>query len=460
MKKAIVIFLAIFACMGVSAQTGNDSVKPQDMNTQIRDELQTIRKIQEENKKNSDSIKKQLQIEKDSTKIPLNEYGAMLTIADNTTEEPWTDDWNFYGWVAFGVALGALVFGVLTYFSQRKTAKHTENAPISAQIGVMKDLPRHFYRNLACTCAALLKFRDKSNISNGVRRKYPSEANIRKLATLPEEFILPIDIPDSGLYQKMHECRVLFRNYNMETDVASTHFAIRRLPDDSLKNDYDNLLFKPFYLTSRMFELKALFPVKSLKEEKIDNNLPYTIYAFVKEHLEKVNYRKLLENRNGEQTMLAAIASDDAFNSAVGVFPDSIERGLNRILGYNIENERDWEDAFDFLHRVKTTDADGKETLKCEIDKHLFVNYFNEHYTIEERGKTKGVNRLAYLADNKTDKGQRDWRNEPDASLAGVMKPYFYFFLKDRWDAKELIFHILRIDTVLETSIIGMIDYE
>lgn len=460
MKKAIVIFLAIISFMGVSAQTGNDSVKPQDMNTQIRDELQKIRMIQEENKKKSDTIKKQLQIVKDSTKIPLNEYGAMLTIADNTTEEPWTDDWNLYGWVAFGIAFFAFIAEIFTLIYQRRTEKHTENAPITAQIGVLRDLPRHFYRNLVCTCAALLKFRDKSNFREGIRRKYPSEANIRKLSTLPDEFILPIDVSDYNLYRKMHECRLLFRNYNMEIDVASKHFAIRFLPDDSLKNDYDNLLFKPFYLTSRMFELKDRIPVKALKGERIDNNLPYTIYAFVKEHIEKVNYRKLLENRNGEQTMLAAIASDDAFSRAVGVFPDSIERGLNRILGYNIENERDWKDAFDFLHRVKTTDADGKVTLKCEIDKHLFVNYFKEHYAIEENGETKGVKSLAYLTDNKTDKGQRDWRNEPDASFAGVMKPYFDFFLKSRWDAKELIFHILRIDAVLETSIIGMIDYE
>lgn len=446
--------------LGIAAQNGNDTARVQGMDEQILHELRQIREMQQENRNTIESIKKDRQIKAVAGATPSNEYGAMLTIADNTTEEPWTDDWNLYGWVAFGIAFFAFIAEIFTLIYQRRTEKHTENAPITAQIGVLRDLPRHFYRNLVCTCAALLKFRDKSNFREGIRRKYPSEANIRKLSTLPDEFILPIDVSDYNLYRKMHECRLLFRNYNMEIDVASKHFAIRFLPDDSLKNDYDNLLFKPFYLTSRMFELKDRIPVKALKGERIDNNLPYTIYAFVKEHIEKVNYRKLLENRNGEQTMLAAIASDDAFSRAVGVFPDSIERGLNRILGYNIENERDWKDAFDFLHRVKTTDADGKVTLKCEIDKHLFINYFNEHYAIEERGKTKGVNRLAYLTDNKTDKGQRDWRNEPDASFAGVMKPYFDFFLKSRWDAKELIFHILRIDTVLEMSVIGMIDYE
>ena len=39
------------------------------------------------------------------------------------------------------------------------------------------------------------------------------------------------------------------------------------------------------------------------------------------------------------------------------------------------------------------------------------------------------------------------------------MKPYFDYFHKDKWDVKDLVFTILKVDTALEMSKIGMIDY-
>ena len=43
--------------------------------------------------------------------------------------------------------------------------------------------------------------------------------------------------------------------------------------------------------------------------------------------------------------------------------------------------------------------------------------------------------------------------------LYALLKQYFAFFKQDTWDAKELLFTILKIDTVLEIGNIGMIDY-
>lgn len=87
-----------------------------------------------------------------------------------------------------------MYFAKITFEAQKQTEQHTSNAPKSAQIGKLKDLPRHFYRNLICACAMTLKYYDDSNKKIwGKRINYPSESNVLKLKTLPDEIIYDID---------------------------------------------------------------------------------------------------------------------------------------------------------------------------------------------------------------------------------------------------------------------------
>lgn len=462
-----VIILSIFCC-AASAQNKAVSVSSNNTEMQILNELQEIHKIQEDAKLKREEIRKQHsnQVDRDSTKIPPHEYGVMLSIAENTADKPLKDGWNLFGWVTILLALVSIACAIITYRAQKKTEKHTENAPLNAQIGVLKDLPRHFYRNLVCTCALLLKFRDAANSNkNGTRRQYPSEANLYKLSTLPDEFILPIDISDDDVYKIMHEEKLLFKNYNTEIEVAAKHFTIKTLSDESLKNDYDNLLFKPFYLTFRMFALvDRIFYNKKVKEKEKWNNISYTIYAFVKEHLSKMDYmdlKKILENKDhefdNELSILNKIRSDDAFINAVGYKQNSIERGVKRIIAYEFNGK----DKIDFIDRyAKEKDENGKsgktdtnkpEFDRAEINRDKFIKYFEELYRKEEPKTTKTIDCLMCLTGKQQSLVNIDW----DENIKAY---YFDFFEKDTWDVEELVFRILKIDTVLEMSKIGMID--
>lgn len=429
---------------------------------QILNELRIISERQKEfqDQRKQDIEKRQrreLSRRRKSSYDLSTDYGIMAKIEDNTRHNLLKDDWNLFGLIATVIAFASMLFAGRTLSAQKKTEEHTQKAPKSAQMGVLKDMPRHFYRNLACTCAALMKFRAKENISGGKRKQYPSEANMLKLTTLPDEFILPIDTTKTEVYQKMHEEKLLFRNYNSEINVASNHFSKQSISDSSLQNDYDNLLFKPFYLISRMFELQDILSDEKEADKIAEADVPYAIYAMLKEHLNKVNYDNLYDNENHELEILQGIADDKSFVESLQLTAekDSIKRGLKCLLKYKKENN----DDLSFIHRTRKDDGDfdGKAT----IDIAKFKQYLMD---IEDEKKTMVSERLEKISNISTlesycEKSGKSV-NDQTRKYYAAMKPYFDLFCEtETWDVKELIFNILKVDTVLELCKIGMIDY-
>ena len=457
---AFVIALGIFSsAYGQTSQIGNNPTDTTKI--QILEELKAIHQFQLEERAQREKDIEEWRSSKgdnESIKASPSDIGMMAKIEDNTHQHPMTDGWNFYGWIAFVIALASAIISFITLKEQSKTEKHTQKAPKQAQTGVLLDMPRHFYRNLACTCAALLKFRHLNNTKDGVRLKYPSEANILKLTTLPDEFILPIDSTDADVYQKMHEEKLLFKNYNMEISVAAMHFARKGISDNSLKNDYDNLLFKPFYLTSRMFELQD----KISDEEDLPSaaNVSYALYAFLKEHFEKVNINTLIDNVNGEINKLREILWDEEFIQAIGLDQNnnSIERGLQSLLKYGKEDKA----KLAFLMRSKN--PNNENAIVGIIDRAEFVEFFGKRYDQEEKNKTKGIEylkKVISVVDTESFCAAFDKKGSPAITeFYEVMKPYFDFFQKKEWNVKDMVFTILKVDTVLELQKIGMIDYE
>ncbi len=457
----------------------------------ILKELESIRSIQEENQRRMmDAVEHRSNNENDVS----TEYGVMSNIEDNTRKDFLKDNWNAYGWLALLVSAFSFYYAIKTFNSQKQTEEHTQKAPIEAQIGVLKDLPRHFYRNLACTCAALMKFRSSANTRKGIRLSYPSEANMMKLMTLPDDFILPIDATDEKTYCKMHEEKLLLRNYNMEVKTAAEHFANNKISDNSLQNDYDNLLFKPIYLVSRMFELQdriAIFKNNSSKpmqnslwtslKKKLakpgigenkdsysEDNAPYAIYAFIKEHLEKVSFSTLASNGHNELEILKGIADDKVFISRIGVKNDSIDRSITKGL-LKPDEDNDYKTSFLTFERQK----DGGFNVK--ISRQEFQKFFNERYAEEnkelkdtDKNKRKGIGRLEMILSGEEDtlknliaaeKPKNTPKDEDIDKCQTVLKPYFDAFQKDEWDVADIIYTILKVDTVLELNKIGMIEY-
>ena len=203
----------------------------------------------------------------------LSEYGVMSNIEKNTKPSFICDDVNAIGVAALIVAFASLIVAGVTLNAQKKTEEntrlaeeHTKRAPISVQKGKLEDLPRHFYRNLVCTCSQIFLFNDKANRdSSGRRICYPSESNVLKLQTLPDDIILPIDVENEKVYKSMHELRLLFRNYSQEVTVAAEHISRANITDESLFQDFDNLLFKPMLLTKKKFDFELALEGKKGK---------------------------------------------------------------------------------------------------------------------------------------------------------------------------------------------------
>lgn len=411
-------------------------------------------------KRQIDSLQTQLDTIQQSINALLEISQNTEEIAHNTEEDSIKDGWNVYGWIAFLIAAFTLLYAIRTFRAQNATERHTQKAPKDAQLGVLKDLPRHFYRNLACTCASLLKFRTQTLSKFGGRLCYPSEANILKLTTLPDEFILPIDSSSDLEYQKMHEEKLLFKNYNLEIEVAAKHFATKGLSDDSLKNDYDNLLFKPLFLTTRMFELQDM--ITSDSRNAYVNNVVYALYAFAKEHFEKIDINAFVNDKHNEIDYLNTITDDSVFVNSIGVNDDSIARSLKMLLKYKKNDEN--EIAFLKRERDKTNN-DNEFDGKGIITKSIFKDYFEKTYKNEAiDGKTRGLdNFLKILRIHNEDVFVNEFNSDlktANASTAyNALRFYFDFLSKDEWDVKGFLFTILKVDAVLEIGKVGMIEY-
>ena len=462
MKHFLTLLITFGALSYVYGQNGQGiSNTPADsINIQILNELKSIHQFQidEQTQRKKDIDEWRGQGDKKIQEESPSDIGMMAKIEGNTRQHPLRDGWNLYGWIAFTIALASAFIALITLREQSKTEKHTQKAPKDAQLGVLKDLPRHFYRNLACTCAAHYKFRSQTT-----RMKYPSEANILKLTTLPDEFILPIDSSSDIEYKKMHEEKLLFKNYNLEIEVAAKHFALKSISDDSLVNDYDNLLYKPLFLTTRMLELQDMITRDGKSDSK--NGVVYAIYAFVKEHFEKVDFKAFIENKNEEVRLLEAIVNDSDFTKIIGVKDDSISRSINKLLKY----KRSDPDVIYFLTRKRDEKSDDGEfsgTGEVLLDSETgFKEYYKKQYTLESiNGSTTGLDSFEKVLRVKNEgdfskefNGGKSTSNTSNAFKA--LSFYFTFMNKQNWDVHELLLTMLKIDSVLEMSKIGMIEY-
>ena len=197
---------------------------------------------------------------------------------------------NFYGIIAFVLALYSLWYTYQSYVSQRRTEINTENVPVDHQKKKFEGLTRHEYRNLVCVLASAMRFFDERNGSEKSRSAYPSESNVLKLQAAPQDFVLDIN---AQMASAVSEMRLLLRNANIEITVAIEHLSRRDINDDTLYQDYDNLMYKPLYLVRRACEMETLLT----DDNKQDNNatkellkelIKRTARIMVTEHLKKI----------------------------------------------------------------------------------------------------------------------------------------------------------------------------
>lgn len=215
-------------------------------------------------------------------------------ISNNTEVKFYETGWdNLYSWITIIIAAIALGIAIWTLIAQMHTERHTKNAPYKTQEGILRDMPRHIYRNLVCTFSMIQQFeenRRQHQKDPSTILRYPSESNVLKLQTLPEEVILKIDLGGNSngyIEKQMHETSLLFRNYNLEVQVAADHFSRKGIDNEALRTDYDNLLFKPFFLLYACKKLSTLLyeNLPECKEESLTTQLIMSI--MLAEHINK-----------------------------------------------------------------------------------------------------------------------------------------------------------------------------
>ena len=423
--KRLLLFFACLISAGYAYAADSTVVK--GTQERILEELIEIRAVQD-----STYIQRMKAFEaRNSSEALPSEYSVLSLIKGNTDKDSLRDGWNVYGWIAFCLSLISIIIAIITFKAQRDTEKHTKNAPISVQRGKLADLPRHFYRNLVCTGAIIFKYLHPSNGKSANRKSYPSESNLLKLQTLPDDVFLPVDI-DENSYKVIHELKVLFRNYNMEVMVASDHLSKQQLTDDSLVQDFDNLLFKPFFLTRRTFEYQKILCPNTFSQN-VD-----AVNAIINEHFTKLmnsdNFAILLIPENNA-FLKQMLDSDCAYIKNTLDVKGSIVR--------SIKDEKCLDNSFAEVNIIKTDFIRSRKNSALQkfidgisSDKDEFIKWLNANYEIKDKRA-----RLTY------------------DDLYESMKPYLDYVTSEKWNFETLFYYILAIDIAIETDRIGMINY-
>lgn len=418
MKRLLLFFVCLVSAGYVHA---GDSTVVNATQDRILEELMEIKELQEStyNQRMQAFEERNSRISNDSP----SEYSILHKIRGNTDYNFWKDGCNL-------LAILAFIASIVTFLAQRDTEKHTKNAPISVQKGKLADLPRHFYRNIVCSSAIIFKYLDKENGESGNRKSYPSESNLLKLQTLPDDIFLPIDI-DEKSYEKMHELRLLFRNYNVEVKIASEHLSRQHLTDDSLSGDFDNLLFKPLHLTQEAFGYE-----KDLFNDVVDQNRN-AVEKMINEHFLKLMSNLYVLMRSEHNEYLKRLLSHDfkCIEESIDK-KGALRRSMKGLSKITISNK-------DELIRICKDSKNGDNTPRLQkfIKKLIagstdFIEWFNVNYDLTNKKVDITVEQLCES-----------------------LQPYFEYLARDTWDFETLFYYMLAVDVAIETDRIGMINY-
>ena len=431
-------------CPTLSAQDRTAGQQSEELSAELTKddsilmELRTIRELQQEAQLRREKIRAEVEKrdagQRDTASLAMSdEYGAILQVENNTRPHWYCDGWNLFGILTFIVALISAIYGIVTYRAQKNTELHTTNAPIGVQLSTLKDLPRHFYRNLVCTCAMILKY----NFSGKKGDLYPSEGNMWKLQTLPDDVVLPIDVDtdkEDNAYQHMHELRLLLRNYNVEVQVASEHVARKGILEETLAQDFGNLLYKPLFLIRKTFNFKRSLNKESLTDDYQVQYVLEAISSMTKEHfnklLEAANFRCLFEQ--GTISYLTKIMPQGEVDLSIIDKKGDILRSVEFLLKYTGD--------------TINPDVQTIQREAAIIDKATAILAINDAEEFTQFCLTKDF----IKADE-----------EPKAAaLYPHLAPYLNYLHHTTWDTVTVLKYILAIDAAIETNRIGMVNYK
>ena len=335
-------------------------------------------------------------------------------------------------WVAFlGLVIGiiALAVGIIgTWYGYRgfkeseRTADNVMRASLNVLEGQFNDLIRHLYRNLVCTLAFSQKTLE--SVSNGAEEdkkkisQYPSEEHLLKLKILSEDALrLEKYNNDPDIYQKMHELKLLFRNYDVEIDTTLMHLKNRNMKLDEVKNDLDTLVYKPLHLIEAIRSItgKIMAQKNGGKDYDASRN---AASIMTREHISKVDDWTKTRGGLGAYTDLAKIV------------PPFIEE-----KGEREKEEKPIPKPYDGLRRSRNRLFDNAKVTT--------LSYEHDIFTSEDKDKDK----------------DKDYQNQID-KICGIIHETgdFKNNILKQYDFKKYFLTMLSIDVTIELEKIHMID--
>ncbi|MDR1527802.1 MAG: hypothetical protein LBS46_09090 [Dysgonamonadaceae bacterium] len=234
--------------------------------------------------------------------------------AENTLPSEWDKPfmkmWNW--WFSLIAALGTIATMVSIWWTYNKRQIQKD-----VQKNILIDLIRHLYRNKIVVCTLRWKLSEKEKKPHTRKTSiekynlcYPSEEHVLKLKILPEDLHLDKFENAPKHYDKLHEMELLFRNYNVEIDVALEHLKQKEMPKEIKERDLGTLEFKSQHLTKKIVELmKELnfqcddpFIIKILRKkstevlytDKTDTDGNRIMREKIKEAMDSDKYKKAL----------------------------------------------------------------------------------------------------------------------------------------------------------------------
>ena len=188
-----------------------------------------------------------------------------------------------FAFLAFIASVISVVVDFKGFMASKRTADNVMRISEEVQLAQFADLIRHFYRNLIVSIGIARKV-----LTLGARTDYPSELHFLKLKVLADDYLhLEKYNSDSQAYSRMHELKLLCRNYDVEIDTAISHVKDKRLLSKDLEGDMDNLLFKPLFLVTKICGVENDVFRANLSK---NNKTPFDQAAIIiiSEHLNKL----------------------------------------------------------------------------------------------------------------------------------------------------------------------------
>lgn len=249
--KLILIIFSLSLSVICSAQ--NSHIQTDSTNQQILNELRLISERQKESQEQRQHAVEERQKRdrlknKKSSDDLSTDYGIMAQIEDNTRQDPIKDGWNFYGILAFAIAVISACISWNTYKAQQKTEGNTKKLSRDAQRKLLNDLLRHLYRNYVITYTMRTKMKDIEYAG------YPSEEHFEKLKVPMENIHLDAFYGEDDKFERMHVLYLNLRNYNEEISVALKHIIDSSVKPETKDEDFDTLEFKASYLTGKIID--------------------------------------------------------------------------------------------------------------------------------------------------------------------------------------------------------------